>query len=180
MASNQQDELDRLLDTALAGYSSEEPRPGLEQRVLARIQAADTPRSFGWRWVLAIPALASLLLLVPLFRVKPPVIVAEHLTPSVQPPAVSAVVPGVPPVSPAPRGVRRTATRSSPVHVAFPRRGVFPVPSPPSSEERALMDLVTRFPEQARELLTVSEQRSIEPIEIQKIDIPPLPGGNER
>ena len=39
MRSDEGDERDRLLDEALSSYSAEEPRPGLEQRVLNRIHA---------------------------------------------------------------------------------------------------------------------------------------------
>jgi hypothetical protein len=62
----------------------------------------------------------------------------------------------------------------------LPKRGVFPLPTPLSAEERALVDLVTRFPDQAREVSIEADQRSMQPIEILRIEIPPLPGGSER
>jgi len=56
--SDQNDEkrLDDLLDSALSGYSAVEPRPGLETRILARIQdSAAQSRTRWWsaRWLVA-------------------------------------------------------------------------------------------------------------------------------
>ena len=62
------DELDKILDSALASYSQEEPRPGLDARVLKRIRAAGEARSFAWwRWATAIPVFACLLFLAVTF-----------------------------------------------------------------------------------------------------------------
>jgi uncharacterized membrane protein YidH (DUF202 family) len=59
------DELDKILDGPLSTYSREEPRPGLDSRVLNRIRTARERRSFGWlRWAMAIPAFACLLLAI--------------------------------------------------------------------------------------------------------------------
>jgi hypothetical protein len=169
MASNQQDDLDRLLDTALAGYSCEEPRPGLEQRVLAHIQAVDTPRRFGWRWAVLIPAFASVLLIATVYRRGPHQAIPGGKIVAVQAPAVE-VRPAARPVASPPITARRTVT--------FPKRSVFPLPSPLSPEERALVDLAARFPDQAREVL--ADKRGIEPIEIPEIQIPLLPGGSDQ
>ena len=54
------DTLDRYLDRAVAACADDEPRPGLEQRVLAHVQAAPR-RGVGWIWV-AIPVAAALAL----------------------------------------------------------------------------------------------------------------------
>jgi len=51
---NSERKLDDLLDSALASYSAVEPRPGLEGRILARIQeAAEQPQTRWWstRWL---------------------------------------------------------------------------------------------------------------------------------
>ena len=57
-------EFDELIDAALAGYSSTEPAPGLEARVLRRVRAVEPARWRGWefRFAVAVPAIASLLL----------------------------------------------------------------------------------------------------------------------
>lgn len=65
------DELDRLLDSALATYADPGPDAGLEGRVLASLAAAREPgkrrglfaRSRAWLpWAIAVPVLASILL----------------------------------------------------------------------------------------------------------------------
>jgi hypothetical protein len=64
------DPLDELLDSALAQYSSAEPRPGLETRILAHVRhaGATTPspgRNWRWLWAgaMAAAALVTLVLL---------------------------------------------------------------------------------------------------------------------
>ena len=63
MQSNERDELDRIIDRALPGYSGAEPLAGLEDRVLRR--ADDRFVSSAWpallRWSVAAAALASLI-----------------------------------------------------------------------------------------------------------------------
>src|SRR5436305_7129563 len=54
-----QDDLDRLIDCGLAGYSSAEPLVGLEQRVLRRVRAVRRRR---WWGLVLIPAAAVLVL----------------------------------------------------------------------------------------------------------------------
>jgi hypothetical protein len=174
------DELDKLLDEALASYSSEEPRPGLEHRVLSRVRAEVTPRHFGWwLWAVAIPVLASLLVLAISQRLKPQPPTAQPNLASASPPVTTVVLPaGSRHV--APRRARRAVNRPAVTRSPLPKRGVFPLPTPLSAEERALVDLVTRFPDQAREVSIEADQRSMQPIEILRIEIPPLPGGSER
>ncbi len=135
MRSNHPDELDQFLEEALATYSSQEPPLGLEQRVLHRVHAAGVShRVLLWRWALAIPVLASLLMIAVSQRTRPQGHAAE---PTVVPTPVELR-------AAAPR-VRRPVNRA---HAAPPppRRAVFPLPAPLSPEERALVDLVTRFP----------------------------------
>jgi hypothetical protein len=61
------DELDRLIDSALASYTPSEPRPGLERRIQAAV-AADRPRSWGWRplWAFAATAVLIAVVAIPL------------------------------------------------------------------------------------------------------------------
>ena len=68
---NESDKLDNLLDglidRALANYTPPQPRPGLEQRILASAAAAEIgPRQRGWNWrpVWALAAVATLVALV--------------------------------------------------------------------------------------------------------------------
>ena len=57
------DHLDELLDSALAQYSSAEPRPGLETRILAHVReagaaVASPARHWRWLWAGAMAAIA--------------------------------------------------------------------------------------------------------------------------
>jgi hypothetical protein len=176
MRSNQPDELDRLLDELLASYSSEEPRPGLEQRVLGRVRAESTPRRFDWwRWAVAVPVFAALLLLTITHRVKPQAPSVERNLASVEAPAITDLALAQP--RHAPRRIRRVGNPPVVARAPLPRRAVFPLPVPLSAEERAVLDLATRFPDQARQVLIEADERSRQPIEIQRIEIPLLPGG---
>jgi hypothetical protein len=78
----EKDELDLLLDSALATYADPGPDSGLEQRVLAGLEAArksgESPRAFAgtrrWLpWAIALPLAASLLLWIAMeqFRHSP-------------------------------------------------------------------------------------------------------------
>ena len=55
MADENWDRLDRMLEAALAKYAAAEPRPGLEDRVLANLRAERTrmPVHAWWRWSVA-------------------------------------------------------------------------------------------------------------------------------
>src|SRR5271155_255029 len=60
----QNDKLDRELDAALARFGAVEPRPGLDERILATLRAErerSTERSW-WRW----PAVAALVVMIAL------------------------------------------------------------------------------------------------------------------
>ena len=62
MRNKHSDELDRIIDDALSGYSKATPRPGIEQRVLRRIRIAETDRR-SFRFLrFALPLAAALLL----------------------------------------------------------------------------------------------------------------------
>src|SRR5579864_993990 len=65
MTNGKQDELDRMLDGALAKYAAAELRAGLEERVLVNLRAeqARVPDHAWWRWR-AIAAVAAVILVV--------------------------------------------------------------------------------------------------------------------
>ena len=89
--NDENDNLDSLIDHALASYTPAEPRPGLEQRILASVVAASQPRTWAWRpaWVLA--AAAALIAVVGLpvaFKSMRTQTAVVHL-PVVAPPAIA-------------------------------------------------------------------------------------------
>jgi hypothetical protein len=69
-----QDDLDRLIDGALSGYSNVEPLAGLEDRVLnrVRVEASRRRRRIWILGVLAAPALVALVLAIPWRRTPDP------------------------------------------------------------------------------------------------------------
>lgn len=161
----QDEQLDRMLDEALASYSSKGPRPGLEDRVLAHVRAEAGRRRIP-RWVFALPALAAAMVMIAIFS-----------RPAPQPPPLP--VPLVKqafaraPETPAAKAARR----ATPVRAAkrvLPKRQVFPTPVPLTNEERALLVFAQRYPEQARALFTPPPEPKIEPIRIEEIRIEPL------
>ena len=84
-------QLDTLIDRALASYTPAEPRPGLEQRILASVAAASRPRTWGWRpaWALAAAVALVAVAAIPLaFKSMHPTIAVVHLA-VVAPPAVA-------------------------------------------------------------------------------------------
>jgi hypothetical protein len=62
--ANDRDELDRLLDAALACYGERDGEAGLEERILRRlaVEAAPAPRLRGVGWTIALPVAAGLLI----------------------------------------------------------------------------------------------------------------------
>jgi len=75
----EQDELDRLLDSALATYADPGPDSGLEQHVLSALaserQSGEIRKAAPWLrrwlpWVIAVPLAASLLLWISVARIS--------------------------------------------------------------------------------------------------------------
>ena len=158
MANGNQDELDRVLDAALAKYAAE-PRAGLEERVLANLRAERTrgAERAWWRWgVLA--AVATLAIIAVALNWKPdgrahPGTRVAATTPTTQPARTQVAT------NREQRGVRsrlagtaRKATRhvSIPITVsARPKLDQFPAPQPLSEQEQALARYVSQFPQEA-------------------------------
>jgi hypothetical protein len=108
---------DELLDRALEHQRVEEPRPGLEGRVLARLETALAPRGNWFLRACAIAVPAALLVTVAVYLFRPPVTpptiapeppriveqtppaatVPELLDPIPAPPIVKEEIPIVPP-----------------------------------------------------------------------------------
>lgn len=153
------DDLDRELDAALASYADVEPRAGLEQRVLARLERGE--RSRGWfTWALAIPALAALIIAVwwarPTEVPAPPPVIAARI------PFVKRETPVVPTV---------TRHRRRPAAGELPKLAVFPSPSPLSEQERLLLAYVNRVGTQS---VATATARNADEIKIPELEIKPL------
>ena len=161
-----QDDLDRLIDGALADYSSAEPLAGLEVRVINRVRATEAARKRRWRWQLALaaPVLAAIVIAVLVRKPQPPAI-----TRVVPPRCRVETAPPPPPLAAvrhlAPRPAARTRRASA--HSQLPKRATFPTLTPLTNEERLLVKLAEFHP---HGLLA----RPAEEIEIKPIQIAPL------
>ena len=165
-------QMDDMLDSLLANYSSAEPRPGLENRILANLILA-SPRdaesreaSRGWwnfRWVWAGAALAAVIVGGVLIRGKrhvapPPRAVVQTVQPAVQPPVIQQPViqqPAIQSSVHAAVGTERVIHRHKSLApgpqqnatLALSQRpAVFPTPTPLSEQERLLLSYYSRTP----------------------------------
>ena len=176
-AMNEQDELDALLDAALATYVDAEAKPGLAPRILAITSRREAHRS-AVRWLaVAVPALAALLLVTMLLRrhAESPS-EAQHVVAQVRSAAPRVVLPAKPARpnhSAAGRPVKATDSRVAPSRL--PRREVFPTPATLTPEEQALLKLGNRrLGEVPGQTIQSATQDPVQPIHIAAIEIPPL------
>jgi hypothetical protein len=156
------DAVDRELDGVLANYASVEPRPGLEERVLASLRVERQKASDGgfWRWSVAAALAVALIVMAwtvawkfgrprPDNTAQPP----TTITPGSQP--GKEVLPtseknAARPRKPIP--VRRSTERRAPPPVivaAEPKLEQFPSPQPLSEQERILAKYVSDYPQHA-------------------------------
>jgi hypothetical protein len=147
---------ERWLDAALKQYGEAEPRPGLENRVLANLHAEQARPAFSPRWwppVAATVAIAVLAGGALLLKGKPDVteitnsnqaaVVSRNQVP--EPPVASASRPSSAPRHPLrPRSESHIAQTSS-----APRLEQFPAPVPLSEQEEMLARYVREQPQEA-------------------------------
>jgi hypothetical protein len=155
--------LDRVLDDALAPQNME-PRPGLEQRILANLRAQPEPQPW-WRWrLLLVPAsVAVLVLLMVLLRQSmpsPPLtapIVVEQNVKSPPPPPTKET----PLVAHRPSARPRThpmVTEIAKAPAQEPRPPVF-APARLTEGERALYAMLRSNPDEAT-LVTERQEKA--------------------
>ncbi len=165
-------DLDHLLDTALAKYAAVEPRMGLEERIMAHLQAdAWQPSRRSWlQWGLAT-ALAVIAVVAVLAwrssRSQHPVI-ADHPPAVIQSPSIQKTNSGPPPTSEVAvakhAAARKSAVRPavSETATAHPKLDQFPSPQPLSQEEIALAQYVKHFPKEAQLVAQAQEEFALE------------------
>ena len=151
MADQEKDKrMDEMLDSMLANYSSAEPRPGLETRILANLREAEEKEAArGWwnfKWLWAGVATAAIIVAAVLIngrnRVTPPTNVVVKTSPAVPQPEIE-------PQAPAVRNetvrIHRRKPSTAPtgqqnVTLALrDRPAVFPTPTPLSEQEQLLL-----------------------------------------
>ena len=163
----QDDELDHDLDAALAKYASVNPRPGLEERILANLHAerAHVTDRVWWRWGFAA-ALAAVVIVATTLAWRggrsghPPMAhhpsTTEQIRRPTNPPTTTASerLTANAPIRAMHSGgaiaARRAAPRAQAVAEADPKLDVFPSPRPLSEEELALARYVRNFPGDAK------------------------------
>lgn len=158
MADQEKDkQLDQILDSLLANYSSVEPRPGLEIRILANLREAEEKEAahggwnFKWVWAGAIAAaiIVAAVLVNGRHRVTPP----THVIVQTNQPAPQ---PEIQPQAPAVRNEAARAHRRKPstaptaqqnaTLALWDRPAVFPTPTPLSEQEKLLLSYVAGTP----------------------------------
>lgn len=200
----EKDELDLLLDSALATYADPGPDSRLEQRLLAAVAVARTeqaaaakPRRRWLPWAIAIPVAAGLLILwlslgttvhTPSTQLQmahhqdAPTTEALATKPSEHGQAKhpSEAKAGSEVAVSVPFGFRQGKLKpcadTKPLcgKRSIPKLDVFPTPAPLSAEERTLVAVADNGPASPRDALIVSQQHTDAPLSIAALNIPPL------
>ena len=159
MADQKKDrQIDEMLDSLLANYSSAEPRPGLETRILANLQgAAGNESSAGWwnfKWIWAGMVAAAIVMAVVLIngrhRVAPPTNVMVKIDQPVPQPEIQPHEP-IAPKETARIHRRRTSAPTLPQNATLAvsqRPANFPTPVPLSEQERMMFSYLENTPQE--------------------------------
>lgn len=143
-----EDDLDRVLDSALAMYATIKSRPGLEERILANLPAEHSAaRRTWWVWAL-VGALALLIVVLALrsSRAVPPEVAKQRPAPEVAKPVADRNLGGsTQPI----RQVRRNQAAKWQPLPANPKLDQFPSPQPLSQQEQILAMYINQNPEYA-------------------------------
>lgn len=142
--------LEEKLDAMLRAYSDEQPRPGLETRILANLRAQAVrkeDRALLWRWLWGgalTLALVAVALAVYIGRLQPlpapPVIAVVKALPP-------APIPTAPEITPVQNGAHRQKYPPQKLLLAAsPRQDVFPSPVPLSDQEKLLLRYLASTP----------------------------------
>jgi hypothetical protein len=160
MADQEKDkqiQIDEVLDSLLANYSSVEPRPGLETRILANLREAEKESSQGWwnfKWLWAGAVAAAIVMAAVLIsgrhRIEPPKHVMAKTSPAIPEPAIQ-------PREPITRQEtvriyrRKSRATKQPQNTALAlsqRPAVFPTPVPLSEQERMMFSYLENTPQE--------------------------------
>jgi hypothetical protein len=162
-------QIDDMLDSLLANYSSAEPRPGLETRILANLRDAEEKEAahgwwnFKWLWagVVAAAIIIAVVMISGRHRVEPPTHMIVKTGPAVPQPEIQSHAPAVrnetvrirPRKSLAPARPRNTALALN------ERPAVFPTPTPLSEQEKLLLSYLAGTPREE----VIAQSHSDEP-----------------
>jgi hypothetical protein len=179
--------VDELLAASLRHYAGPEPRPGLEDRVLAGVRARQQAarRRMAWAWAVGMAAVAAMvtLLVMEWPRHQPlPLPVAAKTPTGLSTPSVAKVV--SPEQPPLPHRPRRPAEASR----VDMRPQQFPTPRPLSEQEKLLLAYMQSLQESSAAPASDADQDSAHDLEIPPLSIaaikieplPPLGSGDEQ
>jgi len=188
--SNGNDQLDSLIDRALASYTPGKSRPGLEQRVLSSLDSVIDecrPRRWNWRliWTFAVAALLMIAVAVPFWlrHGHSGIAVARYHSVDHSSPSVPAVLAPYTPLT-------ATALQPSQNPSRGPTKNPRLAPRQPT-QQQLIAQLLANGPEAVASLATLAEEQEkpidikplaadqlvIEPINITPIDNNPAASG---
>jgi hypothetical protein len=177
MADQEKDrQMDEMLDSMLANYSSAEPRPGLETRIMANLREAEkkAPQgSWNFKWIWAGMVTAVIIIAAVLIsgrhRVAPPTNVVVKTSPTVPQPEIQPHAPIAPKETARIywRKPRATKQQQNATLALSQRPAVFPTPTPLSEQEKLLLSYLAGTPRE--ELIAQSHP-----------DEPPVVGDQDR
>src|SRR5258708_5237742 len=159
MAEPEKDQhLDKMLDSLLADYSSAEPRPGFEARILAWVQQRQRRKlTLGWIFAGGLTTASAVVAITLSHRMalpEPPAIITSATSvPAVVRPAREAVRGAA--------GVRRAPEAPTPV-VAEVKQEVFPSPTPLTEQEKMLLQYLRATPREE----VVAQSHPDKPVEV--------------
>ena len=191
---NQDKHLDELLDSMLSEYSSAEPRPGLETRVLAKVREAEgreAPAWRNWKWLWAGVAAAAAALLLGRWmdklrpRTRPSNSVVQIHQPAQDAPRAQRSAQAAPPVQQkAPAGQTGAMRHRGAGHTQAPlqnaalalnqRPAVFPTPTPLSEQEQLLLRYMARTPREEMVAQSHAEEPPMAATDQSDISVPDL------
>ena len=170
MSNEHNDDLDRVLNSALAMYATVEAREGLAQRIVANLRSQESSaRSKWWTWGLAAAVLAMIIVAVgwrfngttrPSMANRPGIqqTPVQHLLPQR---TENTIVRNVAPVRKhvAPRSARRDLN---------PKLDQFPSPQPMSEQEKLLAMYINQDPNHAA-LIAEARMEALRQDEAEKV-----------
>ena len=160
MADQEKDkqmQMDEMLDSLLASYSSVEPRPGLETRILANLRNDESRAvSHGWwnfKWLWAGAVVAAIIMAAVLIngwrrqRVEPPTnTVVQSGKPVPTQPVVQNSSPATATVVPRHRKTLAPRPPQNATLALSERPQIFPTPVPLSEQERLMFTYLENTP----------------------------------
>jgi len=175
---SQSQNFEKLLDQALSNYAPPDPRPGLEQRILAHMKAhtaahPDLPprRRFRWRWqwIGAGLATAAVALILVLVMIPSNCVSCSDATKLARRQPVPSATPAAPPAAPVQVRLASPVQRSRRPAL----RHVVAASVELTSQERLLSQFAARHPDAALALAKTAPSLS-QPITVKPLDAEPI------